>query len=206
MARGKSADAGRYKDDDPITQQLVSEAALQLSILGNNPQLAKMLGQNARPPPILMEHLEEAGLPNPMLALLSQEQMERNFECLDQQFARKEGQPARRLMMAIDCTYLSRSLVQAKHGGKPGLIGGPWCPSEPAKCFIPLDDVPPGALKGAAKASVMLECLCWSPCAKYGKTYSVAAMPMTLTPVSDHETHKGNWETMPIVCKIFFTP
>ena len=87
-ARGKSTDAGRYKDDDPTTQQLVTEAALQLSILGNNSQLAKMLGQNARPPPILMQHLEEAGLPNPMLALLSPSQMEQNFECLDQQFAR----------------------------------------------------------------------------------------------------------------------
>ena len=174
--------------------RLVEDAAMNLAIAGGNRQLCEQLGQKVTPPRIRLEDLESHSLPNPALALMkvNEEQLEQNFTLVDAKFPRSDKMPARRLLCAVDCTYLLRSLCQVKMKDEAGLVGAPWRPSDETKAFLPLSE---GGRK-SEKACVMLECVTWDPCSPHNKeTYSVAAMPMALSaPAMENQplTHSGN--------------
>lgn len=116
-------------------------------------------------------------LPNPALALMHEEQMEENVLLADQSYARSPSMKSRRLMVAMDATYLLRGLQQMMVRGKAGLVGLPWRPQEAEpKAFVPVKSVP----KKEERAPQILEFLCWDPMAVNSFLVSLASMPMSL--------------------------
>lgn len=180
-SRGIASNRGRLPNQSATERSIIEEASLNLALLGANKRLAKSLGQNLTLPRVRVEDLPEQGLPNPMLALHSdhQEQLASNVELLDQLFHRSEQMPKRRLILAIDHTYLEPVLVQARVQGVAGTIGGPWSPNEENFCFVETGKLDREALKMGG-ATMMLECLCWDPNSQKKETYSLASMPMSL--------------------------
>lgn len=184
-------------------RSLADDAAITLSMLCSNQELARQLGQNAKPVPVVMERLSQNGLPNPMLALCedAREQLRSNFVHIDQAYPRGPGAPAKRLICAVDCTYLVKSFTQAMFNSRAGLVGGFWSPMDEATSFMQLSNLPADATK-RAKANLMLACVVWDPCSKHRRTLSAAEMPMKLKATSEPgvestERGAGNRATWP---------
>ena len=108
-----------------------------------------------------------------------QEQLISNVDMLDQLYHRSPTMPKRRLIMAIDHTYLEPVLVQARIKGVAGTIGGPWSPGQEEHCFVETGSVDRATLK-VGRATMMLECLVWDPESTKKQCYSLASMPMSL--------------------------
>ena len=195
--RGITSNRGRRsKSCSESEVNLLADAALSLSILSGNQALAKELGQKVTKVTVQLEELGEHGLPNPALALMFPSQLENNFVLIDQQCPRDDKMPARRLILAMDGTYLQKTLVQCPINQKAGLVGGCWSSQDESSAFLDIG-VP---LKGIERASVMLEFLLWDPCAYKQQTFSAAAMPTSLSAPKDPnveketKTHAGNRE------------
>ena len=193
--RGISSNRGRRsKSCSDAEVKLLADAALSLSILSGNQTLAKELGQKVTKITVKLEELAEHGLPNPALSLMFPSQLEQNFILVDQQFPRDDKMPARRLILAMDGTYLQKSLVQCPINQKVGLVGGCWSSQDDSSAFLDIG-VP---MKGIERAAVMMEFLTWDPCAYKQETFSVSAMPMSLsapkTSEKETQTHAGNRE------------
>eukprot|EP00435_Cladocopium_sp_Y103_P017067 s1083_g4.t1 len=170
---------GRGKAQTETERSLARDSAITLSMLSGNKQLAQKLGQSQKGVKVGVEDLEAHGFPNPMLALMCQEQLESNVELCDQLFPRGPDAPVRRLVLAFDHTYLLKTLCQATWKSEAGLVGGCWSPFEPDGGFMPLASLPADSVK-KPKANLMLECLCWDPAARKQFTCSLASMPMRL--------------------------
>lgn len=190
---------GRRRACTATEKRLLEDAALTLSILGGNSGICAQLGQKVTKPRIQMDELPSFGLPNPALSIMFPEQLEENFILVDQLFSRRETSRSRRLMMAVDATYLLRSANQFQMNGKIGLVGGSWASSDESQAFLDLS----AATKSLEKAPVMQEFLLWDPCSYRKETYSIAAMPMSLSAPVQKETetkhHAGNWEARRIL-------
>ena len=189
---GKS-DRGRWMDTTETEDRLVKDAALTLAMHGGNKKLCSSLSQ-CRAPHISLDNLIEHSLPNPALALMNKTRLESNLNLIDLKLPRKGDWPQRRLVCAIDATYLLKSYAQVTLDGKEGLVGGPWAPSDDSQAFIPFDALE--SSKGE-KATVMLQTLLWDPNLQERRTYPLAAMPMRLGPaVVEDQTlaNAGRWE------------
>lgn len=178
--RGVLSLRGRKPGSSETETCLVQEAAVTFAVAGGNKELASKLGQSLHAGRVDLDALHSKGLPNPMLSLMDAQQMERNLELIDQKFPRSADAPARRLILAIDHTYLIRTLVQEKWKGVAGLVGSPWTPFKEHDAFMDLRALPEGATR-KEKASMMLCCLLWNPCSVNRETYSLASMPMSLS-------------------------
>ena len=195
---------GRPADATATEDQLMADAAFTFALAGKNRELALRLGQRLRPPAITTEDLAKLGLPNPTLALAKSngEQLRRNLQFVHQKISLAEHQDERRLVCAIDHTYLTRQLCQTKIGGKAGLVGIGWLPHGDEECFYDFDAMPKSAAKAPA-APLMLECLVWSPVEKQQRCFSIASMPMALKsnlPSSECRTRNtGKW----VACSMF---
>ncbi len=187
---GKST-RGRNRSVSATEQCLARDSAITLSVLCGNRDLAQQLGQNAKPCPIILDDLEGRSLPNPMLALHSKakEQLSKNMMLIDSLFPREHGMSPRRLICAIDHTYLVKAMSQSVWQQTAGLVGGFWSPMDEESAFMPLQDLPPQATK-RPKANQMLECLVWDPNSKHRRCYSCAEMPMKLKASSCLESQR----------------
>ena len=176
-----------------VERNLIADAALTLCLSGTgNKGLAKSLGQNSEPPRVFLDDLVPKSLPCPALALLSSEFLAQNCELVDQRFSRCENEPACRLIVAVDHTYLQRSLQQIKLRGQRGLVGGCWWPADKTVTFMNFDDLPENPLQ-APKAPLMLEMLAWCPYQTKKQCYSLASMPMSLAPKTGEVRNQGNY-------------
>ena len=195
-SRGITSNRGRSACLNETEHRLIQDAALSLAVAsGASRRLLVDLGQNARSPAIQLHDLPSMSLPNPMLALLCQDQLRENTTLVDQLFNRLPASPAKRLVLAVDCTYLLRAHSQMKYQQVPGLVGGPWSPTAEAEAFLKLDSLP----DKAAKAPVMIEMVTWDPAAARRSTYSLASMPMNLAAQQGTfptKTHAGNHEAL----------
>lgn len=212
QSRGVSTTRGRHVQRNEVESRLIEDAALSFAIAGGNTSLAKSLGQKARTPAVHCDALPLHGLPNPVLALSDQACLAENLQLLDKLFPRDPVSPVRRLVAAIDHTYLTRTFMQGKIRGVRGLLGGPWSVEAPEPAFKPFDNLQPGVLK-TEKASLMLEVVCWDPLAAKRTTYSLASAPMTLKrkkDIPDDQTLVKQGNLAPalcvcILCFLFFT-
>lgn len=75
-----------------------------------------------------------------------EEQLSDNVMMIDQRYPRSPSAPQRRLVLAVDHTYLQRMLCQAKVADEPGLVGGPWCPASEQDAFLPFKSMAEGCL------------------------------------------------------------
>lgn len=170
---------GRGKAQTETEKSLARDSAITLSMLSGNKQLAQKLGQSQKGLKVGMESLVAHGFPNPMLALMCENQLASNVELCDQLYPRAPEAPVRRLVLAFDHTYLLKSFSQSTWKGEAGLVGGCWSPFEPEGGFMPLANLPENAVK-KPKANLMLECICWDPAARKQFTCSIGSMPMRL--------------------------
>lgn len=183
-------------------EMLIRDAALTLSMHGGNQRLCQALGQCSTPPTIQLDSLTALGLPNPALALCSKEFLAENLRLIDLQFASQPGAPERRLICAIDGTYLLRTYSQIRLRGEDGLVGGPWSPTDfqdDTPAFIKFDALD---RKKGEKAPMMLQSLVWDPNSKRRKVLPLAAMPMRLGPQKNPSqtlTRSGQWEMLRVV-------
>ena len=178
-SRGVCVSRGRSKAVTETASRLMQDAALTLAISGGHQSLAAELGQKKTPLKLHLDQLHALSLPNPALSFLNPERLQQNLTLVDQRFPRDVKQSARRLIVGLDHTYLTKQLMQSSIDGRAGLVGGAWSPEEPHRAFLPFDELPPSALK-TEKAGLMLELLAWNPTSETNETFSVAAMPMTL--------------------------
>lgn len=185
---------GRHGKSE-LERTLVADAALTLCLAsGGNQHLATKLGQSASPPRFFLDDLVGRSLPCPALALLDPEYLMLNCELVDQRFSRSGGEPVRRLMVALDHTYLQRSLQQIQLRGKRGLVGAAWWPGDASRAFLDMECLPQDVFK-SIKAPLMLEILSWDPNSTSRKeTFSLASMPTSLTPKNEEEKNRGNYE------------
>lgn len=185
---------GRHGKSE-LERTLVADAALTLCLAsGGNQHLATKLGQSASPPRFFLDDLVGRSLPCPALALLDPEYLMLNCELVDQRFSRSGGEPVRRLMVALDHTYLQRSLQQIQLRGKRGLVGAAWWPGDASRAFLDMECLPQDVFK-SIKAPLMLEILSWGPNSTSRKeTFSLASMPTSLTPKNEEEKNRGNYE------------
>lgn len=184
---------GRRKETSTAEMNLLEDAALSFSLAGGNKVLAQQLGQRAKPSSFLLESMRSRGLPNPGLALMHPEQLEQNFELVDHLFPRGPDAKVRRLMMAVDATYLLRQLAQCTVQGHAGLVGGCWSTINDEDAFIKVKE----AGRKVEKAPQILEFAVWGPCSYRKETYSVCSMPLSLSAPkngTETQTHAGNWE------------
>lgn len=191
--RGITSQRGRSKTTSDVEVQLLESAALSLAIVGGNKQLCQELGQRMTPPKIDMDSLPSWGLPNPALSLLHEDQLEENCRMVDQQYTRTEIQKSRRLIMAMDATYLLPSVAQHVRQGRVGLVGAAWSPLDETQAFCDLAV----NSKSLEKAATMMEFLLWDPLDSKHECYSIASSPMSLAaPRMEKQTqvHAGNWE------------
>lgn len=200
--RGILSNRGRkLKSCSDAERSLLQDAALSLSIAGGNKALLMELKQNVTKPKILMESLPEHGLPNPALSLMSEDQVQQNLTLIDQFYPRSDKASARRLILAMDATYLLRATCQYFLNGKAGVLGGCWS-TVSSEAFLPFDTV----RSNVNKAPVMQEFLCWDPCGFKKRTLSLASMPMSLAaPKSDDQdtlTHAGNMEMLRVLSQV----
>lgn len=198
--RGIRTLRGRRGNELVGERSLIEDAALTLAISGGNKAVCKELGQRSTAVRIQTEDLPRLSLPNPTLALLkgNEEQLKENVTLIDQRFARMPGENKRRLMMAVDATYLQKGLVQMKMGDRAGLVGGGWSIEDEAGAFLPLADL--DKVERPEKASQMMEFLLWNPhMPGVRETYSLASVPTrlaaTMTDATASKTHAGNLES-----------
>lgn len=189
---------------------LIEDAALTLAIAGCNKEVAKELGQRVQPVRVNVNQLHEQSLPDPVLALKSgnEQQFAENINLVDQLYHRQPGQKIRRLMLAIDATYLERSLVQMKIGEQVGLVGGGWRLDDESQCFVPVDQV--GREERPEKAPQILEFVVWDPHTPGPRvTYSIASMPTFLSANPKFKnvtkTHQGNWDMLRVIGRALST-
>lgn len=190
---------GRTANMTATEMTLIEDAALTLAIAGGNKQLCEELSQKTTPPTIRLEELPAHGLPNPALALMCPDQLNENLELVDKCFPRGPTSRTRRLICAVDATYLLRSICQFSRQGKAGLVGAPWNPEDESLAFMDIGK----SSRGIERASVMMEFLVWNPCGVKKESFSIASMPMSLqAPRQDPKqtlTHAGNWEACPFM-------
>ena len=107
-------------------------------------------------------------------------------------------------MVAIDATYLLKSLSQLAYKDEVGLVGGCWSTFDEENCFVPLKSCDPKAI---CKAPIIYEFLVWDPCAVHRRTCSIASMPMALkAPRHDDAVtliHAGNLATWQQLLLVF---
>ena len=181
-------------------RSLVADAALTLCMsAGSSKGLAVELGQNACPPRYFLDDLLEHSLPCPALALLTdrKDQLQENLDIIDQRFPRTEGMTSRRLLCALDHTYLQKAIQQVKLGGKRGFVGGVWYPDDESRAFMDLEHLPEDTAL-TKQAGLMLECLTWDPAAPKKHVFSLASMPMSLEPLRKDIRNKGNIDMLHI--------
>lgn len=198
---------GRPLASTATEHQLMCDAAFTFAMAGKNKELAAELGQQLRPPPISCESLPREGLPNPAMALSEAraEQLRDNLQMIHQKFEMVANQQERRLVCALDHTYLARQMCQAKVNGKAGLLGAAWnpCGDDEEKCFLPFATMPRDGSRTPA-APLMLEALCWNPCEEKNRCFSICSMPMALkADVAGMEVkarNKGKWVPSRQIC------
>lgn len=181
-SRGITTARGRPATRSDFEQHIIEEASLSLAVAGGNRHLAQSLGQRVTLPRVIWDDMPtQHSLPNPALALMTgkEEQLSDNVMMIDQRYPRSPSAPQRRLVLAVDHTYLQRMLCQAKVADEPGLVGGPWCPASEQDAFLPFKSMAEGCLN-RPRACMMLECLVWDPAAPRKECLSLASMPMTL--------------------------
>lgn len=197
----------RARNETATERNLIEESALTLAILGGNRAVCKELGQRVKPFKCRMADLPSHSLPNAMLALLSSnhEQLQENIQLIDQLFHRTSACKKRRLLMAVDATYLEKAMLQMSMGQTVGLVGGGWSIDNEEECFWPLAK----AHEKKMKAPQMMEFLITdpsSPCDR--RSYSLCSMPMFLKAMRRDEgvtkTHAGNWEPGTNVDRVSF--
>lgn len=200
--RGITSHRGRLPSCTQTEHDLISSAAFTFALAGGNQTLALELGQNLTPPRLRLEDLEGMGLPNPFLALRDQKRLESNFDLIDKVHERLPQQHPRRLIAAIDCTYLQRGFCQVKCDGVAGLIGAPWRVGETDddRSWMPLAKIPENGLQ-SPKAALILETLLWDPMAKQQLCLSAGAVPMSLKAETEEKAKRnhGKFETCPRV-------
>ena len=206
--RGVTSHAGRHPSCTQTEHDLISNTAFSFALAGGNRELALDLGQNLRPPSLKLEDLAGFGLPNPLLALCPSRssQLQSNLELIDQQYERAPDQKTRRLMAALDCTYLQKSFCQLKIEEEAGLIGAAWHPmATEDRSFMSLSNMPADGLK-TPKAPLMLEVLTWDPTARHNRTLSAAAMPMALKPMQEQKAvrNHGKWASWQSLDAVLF--
>ena len=198
--RGITSHRGRLPSCSQTEHDLISNAAFTFALAGGNQTLALELGQNLTPPKLRLEDLEGMGLPNPFLALRDPTRLQSNFDLIDKVHERLPHQHPRRLICAIDCTYLQRSFCQVKCDGVPGLIGAPWRVGEASedRSFMALTKIPPDGLQ-TPKAGLILEALVWDPMAKHQLCLSAGSVPMSLKAETEEKAKRnhGKFETCP---------
>ena len=192
--RGISSDRGRTAHAGAKELSLVEEAAMTLAICGSNRPLCAQLGMNATPIRIKVDDLPARGLPNPALAITNQQWMEENLNLADLLYPRGPEMKPRRLMVAMDATYLLKGLQQVNMRGQIGLIGGPWRPEDASQALLEIGS----GVRRTPKAPQIMEFLAWDPMAKHSNPVSLTSMPMALKVPKRSEngtlTHAGNWE------------
>lgn len=178
-------------------REILHDAAINLAIMGGSRKLAAQLGQKKRKPALRMSEMPHHGLPNPGLSLMLPSQLEENIHLADLRFPRAPDSRVRRLMMAVDATYLLKTFVQCEINGTAGLVGGCWSSAstlENRQDFLPIGT----KTQGLEKAPQILEFLLWDPCGRGSReTVSIGAMPMSLAaPASEDgeetQSHRGN--------------
>ena len=129
--RGVS-DRGRKACVSETERRLMEGAAFTLALAGGNRELAVELGQHVTPLRMHCDLLLPMGQPNPALLLRScaKKQLCQNMQLLDQRFARSPKMKSRRLVLALDQTYLDKTLNQGSVEGTRGLLGGTWRPRQ----------------------------------------------------------------------------
>ena len=174
---------------------------------GCSKSLSAHLMQNVRPAPIIFDDLEKYSLPNPVMGLMFVDQLERNAQLIDQQFHRDASMSARRLVCAMDGTYLIKQLQQLKHRGEPYLVGCPWSPNDETTGLIPLAS-PTTDIRKCPRAPMMMEFLTWDPNSTTRRTLSIASMPMALAATrkeGETLTYAGNMEMLRVVGRLMET-
>lgn len=201
--RGITTLRGRPSQKNETENRLLEEACLSFALAGGNSGLAKQLGQKTSSPKIDCDSLLALSLPNPMLSLSNPAHISENSQIVDRLFPRLADGPVRRLIMAVDHTYLQKGLIQSKLRGVRGLVGGAWSPESPETAFLPFDNIQPGDTTNTPKASMMLECLVWDPCTIKRGSFSLASAPMTLKRKKEETdmtlVKQGNLEMMKIL-------
>ena len=201
---------GRPLSSNATEHILIQDAAFEFALMGRHKELAVRLGQSLRPPTLSTEELPSHSLPNPCLALASfrSDILRENLQAINKLFSLAANQQERRLMVAIDHTYLSKQLVQAKLNDQAGLIGPAWSPHDEGRCWQPFSSMADDAAKQPG-ASLMLECLCWNPCeSSKNRTFSICSMPMALKACtkdpdfSVKDSNRGKWVTWLNVVRI----
>ena len=195
--RGVS-DRGRKACISETERRLMEGAAFTLALAGGNRELAIELGQHVTPPRMHCDLLPPMGLPNPALSLRScaKEQLRQNLLLLDQRYARSPSMKSRRLVLALDHTYLDKTLNQGSVQGTRGLLGGIWRPRQEGQEFIAFAEMSKDAAR-TPKASLMLEALAWDPCAVHQQCYSISAMPMSLAAPRDEAVQRDHGKLVP---------
>ena len=94
-------------------------------------------------------------------------------------------------MLAFDCTYLQPRLSQLKLWDRRGLIGGQWNPAQPDDCFRNLDESVD--ISSIAKATQVLEFLCWDPSSRSKKCLSPCSMPIKHNFDNTEGSSCGSW-------------
>ena len=180
QGRGIYTLRGRKMASSSTESMLVEDACMTLALAGGHKDLAMQLGQSTSGFRLKVEELpEKHSLPNPCLSLLHTDHIESNLSLVDQAIPRLHDGSTCRLILGVDHTYLVRSFVQGKIRGEMGILGGPWSPSNPSTAFMPFSNLPENPLHGE-KASLMLECLVWSPWTSKRQSLPIASMPMSL--------------------------
>lgn len=174
---------GRPMGSTALEHQLMSDAAFEFALAGKNKELAMKLGQSLRPKSLCTDELPRHSLPNPTLSLADNrsEILRENLQTINRLFSLAAGQQERRLILAIDHTYLTRHVAQAKVGGVAGLVGPAWSPcGGEDDGFLPFAQMTREAARTAA-APLMLECLCWNPAeSSKNRVFSMCSQPMAL--------------------------
>lgn len=186
--------AGRVGNLSETEHRLLNNAAMTLAIAGGNRLLCEQLGQKATPPRVRPSELPEKGLPDPVLSLMDSEKLAMNFDIIDACYDRSETARSRRLICAVDATYLLKSLSQYCLKGKAGLVGGPWSAQDETRAFLEITK----GNRSAEKAPLMLEFLLWHPCATHRDALSAGSMPISLAAprqdASQTLLHAGNFD------------
>lgn len=192
-SRGMNTEHGRTKACSETETRLLEGAASTLAVLGASTAVCSELGQRKTKERVDLDTLLSMGVPNPCLTLLYQSQLEENLIVIDQAFPGDDKIPARRLVLGLDCTYLTKSMCQHRIRETAGLVGAPYSTSNPGLAFTPISK----RKSSLPKAPLMLEMLMWDPNHRSKVAFSLGGMPVSLSaPQIEGETnaYSGNWE------------
>eukprot|EP00438_Fugacium_kawagutii_P011024 Skav204814 [mRNA] locus=scaffold3914:21728:41955:- [translate_table: standard] len=89
--RGLSDMRGRRSLETDYERSVIADAGQQLALAAGQPSLAREFGLAAAALKIDLAELEAHGLPNPGLAILKHEALQKNFELIDQKIPRGPG-------------------------------------------------------------------------------------------------------------------